>query len=138
MGLQWIKESNPVWDEGKQRIVGKAPAGIFDRRYAELESDQLVPGGGGGRRRTVASSATGGSTSSGETRRFFLPPIRRHRRTVSAVSSSSISRVKAGPAASTISITSCDRLTPTRRKSLRGSRNVVSRPLRMGVCCGSW
>ncbi len=45
MGLQWINESNPVWDEGKQRIVGKAPAGIFDRRYAELESDQLVPGG---------------------------------------------------------------------------------------------
>ncbi len=42
MGLQWINESNPVWDEGKQRIVGKAPAGIFDRRYAELESDQLV------------------------------------------------------------------------------------------------
>ncbi len=45
MGFQWIKESNPVWDEGKQRIVGKAPAGISDRRYAELESDQLVPGG---------------------------------------------------------------------------------------------
>ncbi len=42
MGLQWINESNPVWDEGKQRIVGKAPAGIFDRRDAELESDQLV------------------------------------------------------------------------------------------------
>lgn len=39
--LEWRKESTPVWDEPKQRIVGNAPAGIFDRYYAELE-----PGGG--------------------------------------------------------------------------------------------
>ncbi len=30
MNLAWIEERPPVWDEGKQRIVGGAPAGVFD------------------------------------------------------------------------------------------------------------
>jgi GNAT superfamily N-acetyltransferase len=29
MKLEWIEERPPTWDEGKERIVGEAPAGIF-------------------------------------------------------------------------------------------------------------
>lgn len=42
--LEWQKESHPVWDEPKQRIIGDAPAGTFDRRYAELESGSAISG----------------------------------------------------------------------------------------------
>lgn len=42
--LRWIRESPAIWDEGKERIVGAAPAGIFDRRYRELKKGTLVPG----------------------------------------------------------------------------------------------
>lgn len=39
MGLTWIRESPPYWDESKAEIVGGAPAGIFpisDRKVGEL------------------------------------------------------------------------------------------------------
>lgn len=42
--MDWIKEGTTRWDADKQRIVGDAPAGIFDRRYAELALDDVVPG----------------------------------------------------------------------------------------------
>ena len=44
MSLQWIRERMAVWDAGKQRIIGEAPVGTFDRRYAELGEGQVVPG----------------------------------------------------------------------------------------------
>jgi GNAT superfamily N-acetyltransferase len=38
MGLEWVRESVPVWDAGKARIVGGAPGGIFQLpSYAEGE-----------------------------------------------------------------------------------------------------
>lgn len=42
--LTWIHESPARWDAGKARIVGDAPEGIFDTRYATLAGDALVPG----------------------------------------------------------------------------------------------
>ncbi|NOY94092.1 MAG: GNAT family N-acetyltransferase, partial [Deltaproteobacteria bacterium] len=42
--LRFIHESPARWDAGKARIVGGAPAGIFDTRYAKLKEDALVPG----------------------------------------------------------------------------------------------
>ncbi len=42
--LRFIHESPARWDAGKARIVGDAPAGIFDTRYAKLTADALVPG----------------------------------------------------------------------------------------------
>lgn len=44
MSLEWIRESPAKWDESKERIVGNAPPGIFDRRYRELEKGEMVPG----------------------------------------------------------------------------------------------
>lgn len=44
MALIWTKESTPRWDEDKARIVGGAPTGVFDVRYAELAVGSLVPG----------------------------------------------------------------------------------------------
>lgn len=44
MALTWIREKLPVWDEGKQGIVGEAPAGVFDRRFRELAPGSIVPG----------------------------------------------------------------------------------------------
>ncbi len=42
MTLSWTRESAPRWDADKQRIIGDAPAGIFDLR-APAEGD-VVPG----------------------------------------------------------------------------------------------
>ncbi|MCA9665956.1 MAG: GNAT family N-acetyltransferase [Myxococcales bacterium] len=42
MSLQWIHESAARWDAGKQRIVGGAPAGIFE--LGGVEVGALVPG----------------------------------------------------------------------------------------------
>ncbi len=42
--LTWIRERLPVWDAPKARIVGQAPAGVFDTRYAELSEGAPVPG----------------------------------------------------------------------------------------------
>ena len=45
MSLEWIHEGQPAhWDDAKARIVGAAGAGIFDARYGELSSGQLIPG----------------------------------------------------------------------------------------------
>ncbi|HEY8432163.1 MAG TPA: GNAT family N-acetyltransferase [Sandaracinaceae bacterium] len=44
MTLAWIPESPAIWDEGKRRIVGGAPPGVFDSRYAALPLGALVPG----------------------------------------------------------------------------------------------
>ena len=38
MSLEWIREHPAVWDAGKERIVGGAPAGIFDFGAVELGS----------------------------------------------------------------------------------------------------
>lgn len=43
MALKWIRENPARWDEDKKRIIGEAPAGIFDRRYRELETGELLP-----------------------------------------------------------------------------------------------
>jgi ribosomal protein S18 acetylase RimI-like enzyme len=40
----WVRERGPVWDQGKQRIVGGAPAGVFDARYKALAPGAPVPG----------------------------------------------------------------------------------------------
>jgi GNAT superfamily N-acetyltransferase len=42
--LECIAEHSPVWDEDKARIVGGAPAGIFDTHYATLALGEMVPG----------------------------------------------------------------------------------------------
>lgn len=44
MPFEWIAESPATWDEGKRRVVGGAPAGVFDSRYASLPVGSLVPG----------------------------------------------------------------------------------------------
>jgi ribosomal protein S18 acetylase RimI-like enzyme len=44
MNLSWIREHPPRWDEGKRRIIGEAPSGIFDGRYAESAMGAAVPG----------------------------------------------------------------------------------------------
>lgn len=44
MTLTWNHEFSPVWDESKRRIVGGAPAGIFDSRFAELDEGAPLPG----------------------------------------------------------------------------------------------
>ncbi|MGE0709321.1 MAG: GNAT family N-acetyltransferase [Planctomycetota bacterium] len=45
MSLSWIAEPKlPTWDEAKRRIVGEAPAGIFDARYKALGVGETVPG----------------------------------------------------------------------------------------------
>src|SRR5690348_2898282 len=44
MTLTWIRESSPRWDAGKVRIVGEAPAGVFDSRYRKLREGELVHG----------------------------------------------------------------------------------------------
>ncbi len=42
--LSWVRERLPVWDADKARIVGGAPAGVFDTRYGELAEGAPVPG----------------------------------------------------------------------------------------------
>ncbi len=44
MTLSWIAENPPLWDADKMRIVGQAPAGIFDTRYSTLPEGEQVPG----------------------------------------------------------------------------------------------
>ena len=44
MTFTWTHEDTPRWNEPKRRIVGRAPAGIFDRRFTELEDDAPLPG----------------------------------------------------------------------------------------------
>lgn len=42
LGFKWIAENPPQWDDAKQRIVGGAPAGIFEP--ADHASGELLPG----------------------------------------------------------------------------------------------
>ena len=44
MSLQWIHEERPTWDADKRRIVGGAPAGVFDRRLVSLPEGADLPG----------------------------------------------------------------------------------------------
>lgn len=44
MALSWIHESPAKWDAAKARLIGRAPAGIFDARYADASEGDLVPG----------------------------------------------------------------------------------------------
>lgn len=40
----WIPEPSPTWDADKNRIVGEAPAGVFDDTYTTLEVGDPAPG----------------------------------------------------------------------------------------------
>jgi GNAT superfamily N-acetyltransferase len=42
MGLEWVRESAPVWDLDKARIVGGAPEGIF--QLPVYEEGERLPG----------------------------------------------------------------------------------------------
>jgi len=42
MGLKWIAENPPQWDEAKKRIISGAPEGIFD--FGDHKSGELIPG----------------------------------------------------------------------------------------------
>jgi GNAT superfamily N-acetyltransferase len=44
MGLLWMHENPAVWDAGKARLVGRAPKGVFDTRYAQAQEGVIVPG----------------------------------------------------------------------------------------------
>jgi N-acetylglutamate synthase-like GNAT family acetyltransferase len=43
MTLQWIEESPAYWDADKSRLIGRAPAGIFDVRFQRCEPGELLP-----------------------------------------------------------------------------------------------
>jgi hypothetical protein len=42
MSLEWIREHPAVWDADKARIVGGAPAGIFD--FGDVEAGAPLAG----------------------------------------------------------------------------------------------
>jgi N-acetylglutamate synthase-like GNAT family acetyltransferase len=44
MPLAWIHESPAKWDADKTRVIGRAPVGVFDARYAQAREGDLVPG----------------------------------------------------------------------------------------------
>jgi len=44
MDWSWEREQQPRWDSDKRRIVGGAPQGIFDSRYAESQDGATLPG----------------------------------------------------------------------------------------------
>ncbi len=44
MSLKWSADVPPLWDADKERLVGQAPEGIFDRRYRSMKIGELVPG----------------------------------------------------------------------------------------------
>lgn len=44
MSLEWIADKPPRWDEDKARIVGGAPAGVFDVRFGKCEEGDMLPG----------------------------------------------------------------------------------------------
>jgi N-acetylglutamate synthase-like GNAT family acetyltransferase len=43
MSLRWIQESPGRWDADKARIVGGAPAGVFDSRFRACREGDLLP-----------------------------------------------------------------------------------------------
>ena len=44
MERRWISESPAYWDEDKARVIGAAPAGVFDRRFRSCAIGELLPG----------------------------------------------------------------------------------------------
>lgn len=42
MPLQWIRETPPIWNADKQRIVGGAPTGVFE--IGPVKPGEVVPG----------------------------------------------------------------------------------------------
>lgn len=44
MNLNWSKEHNSSWNDDKRRIIGAAPAGVFDRRFKSLSDGDSLPG----------------------------------------------------------------------------------------------
>jgi ribosomal protein S18 acetylase RimI-like enzyme len=44
MDLSWIADKPPRWDDDKARIVGGAPAGVFDARFGRCEKGDMLPG----------------------------------------------------------------------------------------------
>jgi GNAT superfamily N-acetyltransferase len=34
-GLAWVREPSPTWDADKRRVIGSAPAGVFDLSYVD-------------------------------------------------------------------------------------------------------
>lgn len=44
MTLEWIHEETPKWDAEKARLIGGAPTGVFDRRFADCKAGERLPG----------------------------------------------------------------------------------------------
>jgi N-acetylglutamate synthase-like GNAT family acetyltransferase len=44
MSLEWIADKPPRWDDDKARIVGGAPAGVFDVRFGKCKHGDMLPG----------------------------------------------------------------------------------------------
>ncbi|MBT8494744.1 MAG: GNAT family N-acetyltransferase [Deltaproteobacteria bacterium] len=44
MAMSWIADSPPTWNDDKQRLVGEATEGIFDRRFQVMKPGDLAPG----------------------------------------------------------------------------------------------
>jgi ribosomal protein S18 acetylase RimI-like enzyme len=44
MSLTIVPESPARWDADKQRIIAGAPRGVFDSRYSQRKSGDLLPG----------------------------------------------------------------------------------------------
>ncbi|HHH27670.1 MAG TPA: GNAT family N-acetyltransferase [Polyangiaceae bacterium] len=44
MSLQWIADKPARWDQDKGRIVGGAPAGVFDARFGKCNAGDVLPG----------------------------------------------------------------------------------------------
>jgi GNAT superfamily N-acetyltransferase len=44
MSLVWIKERPAVWNADTQRIIGGAPAGVFDASFGEMSPGAPLPG----------------------------------------------------------------------------------------------
>ncbi len=44
MSLTWTAEPAPTWNADKQRIIGDAAPGTFDRRYSQQKDGESLPG----------------------------------------------------------------------------------------------
>ncbi len=42
MAFKWIRDRPARWDADKQRIIGSAPAGIFDARFSRLSEGESL------------------------------------------------------------------------------------------------
>jgi len=43
MASIWVREPLPAWDRDKVRIIGEAPRGIFDARFARCVAGESLP-----------------------------------------------------------------------------------------------